>query len=107
MLDVVRSVSGTPIRLTDERWAHIAEGHCELAGLRSALLRVVADPEEVLAGAAGERLAVREVEAGKALVVVYREDGDDGFVITAFLTRRMASLARRRRLWPSPTSSST
>ena len=44
--------------------------------------------------------AVREVEPGKGLVVVYRELQEDGFVITAFLTRRMKSLQRRSQLWP-------
>jgi len=43
----------------------------------------------ILAGSASERLAVREFERGKFLVVVYRETGHDGFVITAFWTRRI------------------
>jgi hypothetical protein len=54
----------------------------------------------IYAGGAGELLAAREFEAGKWLVVVYKEIGDDGFVITAFLTRRVASLERRKQLWP-------
>jgi hypothetical protein len=45
-------------------------------------------------------MAVREVEMGKHLVVVYREQRDDGFIITAFLTRRIRSLVKRRQLWP-------
>jgi hypothetical protein len=35
MVDLVVSKQGVPVRLTDERWAHITEEHCELAGLRS------------------------------------------------------------------------
>jgi hypothetical protein len=100
LLDVVRSRNGVPVRLTDERWAHIAEEHCELAGLRSDVLEAIAFPERILEGGRGERLAVREVEPGKAMVVVYRELADDGFVITAFLTRRLVSLERRRQVWP-------
>jgi len=42
------------------------------------------------------------MEAGKWLVAAYRELGDDGFVITAFLTRRKAALERRRQLWACP-----
>ncbi len=38
---------------------------------------------------------------GKFLVVVYREGEGSGFVVTAFFTRRAASLSRRRQLWPS------
>jgi hypothetical protein len=37
---------------------------------------------------------------GKYIVVVYREQENDGFVITAFLTRRIRSLERRKQVWP-------
>ena len=96
-----QSVTGSPIRLTAERWAHIVDTHCELAGLRDEILETIVRPERVLAGGGGEQLAVRELEPGKWLVVVYREDLGDGFVITAFLTRRHRSLERRQQLWPS------
>jgi hypothetical protein len=96
----VVSRRGIRIRLTDERWAHITEEHCELAGMRLDVLEAVAGAERVLAGGAGEQLAVREMEPGKYLVVVYREVGDDGFIITAFMTRRFQTLARRQQLWP-------
>ncbi len=97
------SRNGVRIRLTDERWAHIVEEHCEMAGLRTEVLETVTAAERVLAGAAGELLAVRMIEAGKTMVVVYRETAsDDGFVITAFLTSRLASLDRRQQVWPPP-----
>ncbi len=100
MTITVPSKNGVPIRLTDERWAHIAEEHCELAGCRGQVLETVTAPQRVLAGGAGELLAVREFEAGKFLVVVYRECAADGFVITAFWTRRVSALNRRKQLWP-------
>jgi len=101
MMIIVISRGGIPIRLTDERWAHIVEEHCELAGMREEVMQTISDAERVVTGNAGELLAVRMVEAGKALVVVYREvSADDGFVITAFLTRRLASLDRREQVWP-------
>lgn len=53
-----------------------------------------------LAAGAGELLALRETKPGKWLVAVYREFKDNGFVITAFLTRRGAALERREQLWP-------
>lgn len=96
-----RSKNGVPIRLTEERWGHIMDEHRELEGLELAVLEAVSDPERVLTGGAGELLAVRTHEPGKWLVVAYREVGDDdGFVITAFLTRRFRSLDRRTQLWP-------
>ena len=94
------SKNRSTIRLTDERWAHIAEEHGELASLHTEVLDTVSRPERVLAGGEGELLAVREIEPGKYMVVVYRELGDDGFIITAFLTRRTRSLAKRKQLWP-------
>lgn len=100
MIGIAASKAGIPIRLTDERWAHITEEHCELAGLRLEVLETVGNPDRILCGTAGELFAVRELEPGKFLVVVYRETGHDGFVITAFLTRRARSLERRAELWP-------
>ena len=100
MTSTVPSVNNIPIRLTDERWAHITEEHCELAGLRLEVLETVTQPERILAGGEGEMLAIREQEPGKFLMVVYREMDADGFIITAFLTRRIHSLNRRQQLWP-------
>ena len=100
MISIVTSKGGVPIRLTDERWAHITEEHCELAGLRLEVLETVGNPDRILGGAAGELFAMRELEPGKFLLVVYRETGHDGFIITAFLTRRERSLERRTQLWP-------
>jgi len=99
--NTVSSRAGVPIRLTDERWGHIVDQHCELAGLREEVLEAVAVADRVLAGGSGELLAIRAMEEGKAIVVVYREvDPADGFVITAFLTKRLDSLSRRRQVWP-------
>jgi hypothetical protein len=100
--ETVTSRGGIPIRLTDERWAHIVEEHPELAGLRPEVLTAIAEAERVLAGKCSELFAVRTIESGKALVVVYREvDSKDGFVITAFLTRQLEKLDRRPQLWPA------
>ena len=68
--------------------------------LRLDVLETVAEPERIVGGAAGELLALKKQSDGKMLVVVYREDAGDGFVITAFLTRREASFNRRKQLWP-------
>ena len=100
MSDTATSVNGINIRLTDERWAHIVEEHGELNGLRAEVLQTVKQPERILAGNEGEFLAVREMAQGKYIIVVYRELKDDGFVITAFLTRRVRTLAKRKQIWP-------
>ena len=100
MVDRVISKNGVPIRLTDERWSHITEEHTELAGMRLDVLETVANPERILQGNYGALLAVREMTTGKYLVVVYNEQDADGFIITAFLTRRTNSLNRRKQVWP-------
>ena len=94
------SKNGIPIRLTDERWAHITEEHCELAGLRLEVMESVANPDRIVAGKGGEFLALREITPGRNLVVVYRETGIDGFIITGFLTSNTKSLDRRVQVWP-------
>jgi hypothetical protein len=100
MLATATSKNGIPIRLTAERWAHITEEHGELEGMRQQVLDTISDPLCVYPGNAGELLAIRELEMRKWLVAVYRELGEDGFLITAFLTRRISSLERRKQLWP-------
>jgi hypothetical protein len=100
MVDLVLSKQGVPIRLTDERWSHITEEHCELAELRSEVLETVFQPERILLGGDGEHLPIQEMEEGKHLVVVCREVVEDRFIITAFITRRVRSLVKRRQVWP-------
>lgn len=71
--------------------------------MRLEVLETIAHPDRILEGREGELFAVRESERGKWLIVVYREIDHDGFVITAFLTRRIRSLERRKLIWPSQT----
>ncbi len=99
---VVRSPNGIPVRLTEERWQHIAAGHPELADQRERIMDTIAEPDFVQAGDEGELLAVRLYEhtplTRKHLVVAYRETGPtDGFVLTAYFTRRPS--ARRLTIW--------
>ena len=91
MTETVQSKNDVPIRLPDDRWLHITEEHSELAGLRLDVLEAIAQPERIVAGNAGELLALRPQPDGKLLVAVYREMAEDGFVSTAFLTRRLTS----------------
>lgn len=97
--NTVISKHGIPIRLTIERWEHIVTQHTELVQFRQEVLDTVAQPEQILAGSNEEKLAVREITSGKWLVVVYRETLDDGFIVTAFWTRRHRALAKREILW--------
>ena len=71
-----------------------------LPDLRLEVLEAISSPVRIVEGGEGELLAVRDLELGKYIVVVYREVASDGFVITAFLTRRIGGLRRRKQLWP-------
>ncbi len=100
-MDVVMSKTDVPIRLTEERWFHITEEHSEMAGYYFEVLEAMEEPEAIYEGKKGECIAVREIEKGKYIVVIYKElSKEDGFVITAFLTRRRKKLERRQKIWP-------
>lgn len=97
----VYAISGIWIRLPEERWQHIVEEHPELEGLRQEVLLTVERPLKVLAGSYGEMLAVRQIAPGKFLIAVYRETTpEDGFIITAFLTRKVRQLEKKVVIWP-------
>jgi hypothetical protein len=97
---IATSRNNIAIRLPDERWQHIIERHSILADKQEFVLDTLANPTRILDGNNGALMAVRELEPERWLVVVYREDNEDGFVITAFPTRRINSLNRRHQRWP-------
>ena len=100
-MNVVQSKNGVSVRLTHERWFHITEEHSEIAGCFYEVLETIGEPDAIFQGASDELLAIREVEPGKYLVVVYKEINEkDGFIITAFVTRRIKQLEGRTKLWP-------
>ena len=89
-MDIVRSVNGIPIRLTEERWSHIVNFHNDMAGYYDDCLRVVERPDFVLRGDEGTLRAVKNYGKDWHLQVVYRElSRQDGFVITAYFVRRI------------------
>jgi hypothetical protein len=92
------SVNGVPIRLTAERWLHIVEARDELAGRLDEILAAIEEPDWITRGYRGSLVAWKGYRRGRYLAVIYRELGrDDGFVITAFFTRK----ARKGgKLWP-------
>ncbi len=101
-MEVATARSGIPIRLTDERWGHIVYYHPEMRWQRVRVLDTISAPDLIQEGDFGVLLASRyygqESFAHGFVVAVYREvDESDGFVITAYLTRRLS--AARRVLW--------
>ena len=91
--------SGLTIRLPEERWQHIIEGHPEITDQQTNLLQAIENPDRILEGDRGELLAIKQLNGNKYLVAVYKELEKDGFVITAYVTRRINSLNKRKELW--------
>ena len=97
-MDSVNSKNGVPIRLTEERWLHIVENHDELAGYYDDVLAVVENPEWITRGQRGSLIAWRSYGKLGFLCVHYREvSDDDGFVITAYLSREAK---KEHKVWP-------
>jgi hypothetical protein len=99
---IVRSQNNVPVRLTAERWEHIIAEHPEMDTQREQVLETVNAPDMIQAGDFSELLAIRFYPqtplTEKYLVVAYRETAvDDGFILTAYLTRRPS--ARREMIW--------
>jgi hypothetical protein len=99
-MNTAKSVNGVSIRLPAERWIHITEEHAEMAGYLYDVLETIQEPLAVFEGNSSELIAAREIENGKYLIVVYKElSKEDGFVITAFLTKRWKQVERRKKIW--------
>ena len=101
-MKIAFSVYGVPIRLTQERMAHIVKGHPELDKMEAEILQVINAPDIVQQGDSGALLAVKKfgktpVTENKYLVVAYKELSEtDGFVLTAYYS---SELKRRSELW--------
>jgi len=100
-METIDSKNHVPIRLTEERWLHMTEGHPELAGYYYEVLEAIADPEAIYEGDDGALIAKKKNTEDKYLVVIYRElNKTDGFVITAFLTSKVRAIEKRTKVWP-------
>ena len=102
-MDITKSVNGIPIRITYERWFHIIENHDDLAGRFGEILNTVEYPDYVVKGYGDAFIALKELEIGKYLAVVYKElNSEDGFIITAYITSKI-KIERQVILWKRQT----
>ena len=89
-MDIVYSLNGVPIRLTDERWEHILSNKPYMRSYYEEVLKAIGSPTWILRDYAGALVAVLSLARRNYLHVVYREiNQDDGFIITAFIARRV------------------
>jgi hypothetical protein len=97
-VEVVYSVNGVPIRLTDERWQHIVSNKLYMGSYYEKVLAAVERPTWILRGYAGALVAVLTLGRQTYLHVVYRElSREDGFIVTAFISRKVN---RSAVIWP-------
>lgn len=95
----VKSITDKTIRLTDERWLHIVEGHPEMAGNLNEVLLAISTPNMIFQGGSNELLSILFMHQTKWLVVVYKENDIDGFILTAYFTSKIEKLLKRKILW--------
>lgn len=94
---------GRPVRLTDERLAHILE-HPEMAGLETALAETLEHPALVIQSRSdpsaqlSHRYYLGTRVGDKWLCVVVKYVADDAFVLTAYLTDKPK---KGEQLWPT------
>ncbi|MEM3101681.1 MAG: hypothetical protein QXT99_10075 [Candidatus Nitrosotenuis sp.] len=48
VIEIVKSVNGVPIRLTEERWVHIIGNHDDMAGYYDEVINIVENPDYVI-----------------------------------------------------------
>jgi len=93
-MQVLFDHEGRPIRLTDERLAHLAE-HPEVADVQGAIEATLARPDSVVQSLSDDevqlyyRLFHGTLFGDKFVGVVVKTTADDVFVLTAYLTDKV------------------
>jgi hypothetical protein len=102
-IGIIISKSGIGIRLTAERWAHIVEAHDYMAGNQDLIFETVENPDIIVQGEKEEMISLRHYDktsiSTKTMVVFYREQKADGFIITAFMTSRPEKIQSKGVVW--------
>ena len=102
-MKTLKDYQGRPVRLTDERLAHILE-HPEMANLEAALTETLEHPTLVVqsrsdpAAELSYRYYLGTRVGDKWLCVVVKYAADDAFVLTAYLTDQPK---KGEQLWPT------
>ena len=99
---IVYSKNSIPIRITEERWAHITRRHPEMENQKEKVIETISNPDLIQSGDFGELLAVcfypETPLTKKHLIVAYREiSAQDGFIITGYFTNELSQ--RREVIW--------
>ena len=103
MLGSVFLKNGIKIRLTSERWSHIVESHDYMAGNQDVMFETIENPDLTVSGGQNEFIAIKHYAetsiSEKHVVVIYKEEENDGFVITAFMTSKPERFLKKEVVW--------
>jgi len=103
MIGSVISKNGKEIRLSEERWYHIVESHDYMAGNQDIIFETLESPDIIVEGRMEEFIALKYYAktsiSEKHAVVIYKEQDNEGFVITTFMTSRPESIMKKGVVW--------
>jgi len=103
MIGSVILKNGKEIRLSEERWYHIVESHDYMAGNQDIIFETLESPDVIAKGEKGELIALKYYAktsiSEKHAVVIYKEQEENGFVITAFMTSKPESIIQKGVVW--------
>ena len=101
-----RDFRGRLIRLGLGSWRHILAKRPWFHEHQSKIRKTIEEPDLVLEGEFGELLAIKwfkELLGGTYLVVAYKPLNREGFIITAYPTKKVERIEKRRRvIWRKP-----
>ena len=107
----VNSKNGIVIRLTAERWSHTESSSAQALlkhmiiwrGNQDIVFETIEKPDKIIEGDKSERFAVKYYPktsiSEKYVVVIYKEQTIDGFVITAFMTSKPEKIIKKGVIW--------
>ena len=105
-MKILHDYRGMPVRLTDERLAHIL-GHPEMSEMEPAIAETLQDPGSVIRSRSDEqarpyyRFYPETAVGEKFMCVVVKVRQEDAFVLTAYLTDK---LKRGEIIWSAESS---
>lgn len=100
-MNSIVSKNNVTIRLTEERWQHIISGHPEISDYLFQILNTIQIPDAIYEGNDKCLIAEKNFRElnNKFVIVVYKETSEnDGFIITAFFSKKTVGL-KNKLLW--------
>lgn len=89
LFEVVNKL-GRRVRISEEHWNYIVNvKHPSLKGLEEAVKRALIEPTEIRKSRRSRRLFVLR-SLGKLICVIAKHLNEEGYILTAYLTRRAA-----------------